>query len=433
MAAEPPTILCTGDLHLGRHPTRIPAENDGPSCSPKRVWRRVVDTAVQEQVTAVLLSGDIIDRENRYFEAYGAFEAGASRLDDAGIETLVVTGNHDAESLPDLVDSLDLPHLTLLGEGQTWERHTVTRDGEPLFHVDGWSFAQRHVLSSPLRDYEPEPVEEPVIGLLHADFNGHDSDYAPVQRSEFEATTVDTWVLGHIHEPGVRIDSDPCVFYPGSPQPLDPGELGEHGPWTLRLGAAGVESPEKRPLASVCYGMVEVDVSNIETATQAPERIRTQVETELNGCDISALDVFVARIRLTGRTESHGDLLQRQAEIAGLEFRVGTVPVVIDRLEVATEPDIDLSSLSEGDSPVSYLAELLQVLESSDENEIEEFPELRAAALEASREVHAHRTYSSLRAAGRLEYPDEASAVSVLREQVRRLLHELRSQEGSNS
>ena len=431
MAAEPPTILCAGDLHLGRHPTRIPAEYDGPSCSPKRVWRRVVDTAVQEQATAVLLSGDILDRKNRYFEAYGAFETGASRLDDAGIDTLVVTGNHDAESLPDLVDSLDLPHLTLLGEGQTWERHTVTRDGETLFHVDGWSFAQSQVLSSPLRDYEPEPVEEPVIGLLHADFDGHDSDYAPVQRSEFEATTVDTWVLGHIHAPGVRIDSDPCVFYPGSPQPLDPGELGVHGAWTLRLGAAGIESPEKRPLASVCYDVVEVDVSDIETATQAPERIQTQVDTELDRRDTPELDVFVARVRLTGQTESHGDLLQRRAEIAELEFRVGTVSVVVEGLEVATEPDIDLSSLSKGDSPVSHLAELLLVLESSDE--MEEFPELRAAALEASREVHTHRTYSPLRAAGQLDHPDEATAVSVLREQVRLLLHELRSQEENES
>jgi DNA repair exonuclease SbcCD nuclease subunit len=432
MAAEPPTILCAGDLHLGRHPTRIPAEHDGPSCSPKGVWRRVVDTAVKQDVTAVLLSGDIIDQENRYFEAYGAFENGASRLDEAGIETLVVTGNHDAESLPDLVESLDIPHLRLLGKEQTWERHTVTRDGEPLFHVDGWSFAQRHVLSSPLRDYDPEPAEEPVIGLLHADFDGRGSEYAPVQRSEFEATTVDTWVLGHIHAPGVQIDADPCVFYPGSLQPLDPGESGVHGAWTLRLDASGVTSPKQQPLASVCYDTVEVDVSDIETATQAPERIQTRVKAELDGRDTSALDVFVARVHLTGRTESHGDLLQRRVKmVEDLQFRVETVPIVVEKLEVATEPDVDLSSLADGDSPVAYLAELLLTLEGGDETE--SFSELRTAALEATREVHTHGTYSPLHAAGRLEHPDESTATAVLREQARVLLHELRSQEESIS
>ncbi len=112
-------ILCTGDLHLGRHPSRIPERLDGPAFSPKAVWRETVQQAIDCDVDAVVVTGDVADRENRYFEAYGAFERGAVRLDKAEIPTTTIAGNHDFDVLPRIVRDLDLDNLHLLGENGT--------------------------------------------------------------------------------------------------------------------------------------------------------------------------------------------------------------------------------------------------------------------------------------------------------------------------
>ena len=74
-------ILCLGDLHLGLLPSRLPAEViDSPEerrkASTAAVWLRAVEAAIDRRVGLVLLSGDVVDRDNRYFEAFGSARGG---------------------------------------------------------------------------------------------------------------------------------------------------------------------------------------------------------------------------------------------------------------------------------------------------------------------------------------------------------------------
>ena len=73
MSKEPLQLLCTGDVHLGRRPSRVPVEND--KLSVRRVWDRFVETALNREVDAAVLTGDIVDSENEMYEAYGALSA----------------------------------------------------------------------------------------------------------------------------------------------------------------------------------------------------------------------------------------------------------------------------------------------------------------------------------------------------------------------
>ena len=72
-------ILAVGDIHLGRTPSRLPAELAGRSrrYGPAAAWERTVAAAMQAKVQAVLLAGDVVDREDDFFEAYR--ETGAGR------------------------------------------------------------------------------------------------------------------------------------------------------------------------------------------------------------------------------------------------------------------------------------------------------------------------------------------------------------------
>ncbi|MFC7197728.1 hypothetical protein ACFQL4_28860 [Halosimplex aquaticum] len=40
--------------------------------SPKAVWLSTVQEAIDRDVDVVVIAGDVVDQENRYFEAYGA-------------------------------------------------------------------------------------------------------------------------------------------------------------------------------------------------------------------------------------------------------------------------------------------------------------------------------------------------------------------------
>lgn len=428
------TVLCTGDLHLGRHPTRIPGDIDGRQFSPKATWRSTVREAIDRAVDAVLVSGDVVDRENRFFEAYGPFEAGLARLDDADIPVVVVSGNHDFDVLPRLMDGLEFESVQFLGGDGTWERTAIEGNGDPLLYVDGWSFPDGRVLGSPLGDYDlSSPADAPSIGLLHGDLDTADSDYAPVRTAELVDSPPDAWVLGHVHGAEVHRRGDPFVLYPGSPQPLDPGERGCHGPWSITVGpAGGVVDAEQIPLASLRYDRLEVDVSHANDSTEVPaivsDRITNHVRDEVPR---GQLELLLARVRLTGRTGAHGELVDRRAAIEEqLSFAEGSLPVRVETLGVETRPDVDLEALAGGTSPAAYLAELLLTLDRGAAEA--EYRQLVTDARDALCRAHASSAYSELRREEGTDPPGDADAVETLERQATVLLDELvKQKEGS--
>ena len=78
-------FLCASHLHLGR---RIPGIPEHLNLDPARTstaaaWDHLVDAAIAEDVDAVLLGGNAIDRENRRFEPLGPLERGLTALERA--------------------------------------------------------------------------------------------------------------------------------------------------------------------------------------------------------------------------------------------------------------------------------------------------------------------------------------------------------------
>ena len=422
-------LLYTGDLHLGRHPSRIPDDLDGPELSPKAVWLSTVQEAIDQAVDAVVIAGDIVDQENRYFEAYGAFEDGINQLDEEGIPVVVVAGNHDYDALPDMIDNLDSDALQFLGRGGQWERWTLERDSEPVAHFDGWSFPSEHVFESPLAEYELSATNDaPQIGVLHADLDSRGSRYAPVLSSELRDTAADAWLLGHIHTPGIQIDSRPLAVYAGSPQPLDPGEQQAHGPWMITIPETGEVRTEQIPLASVRYDRVSVDVSGVDDPQEATavisEEIKAHVRAEL---DTRSLELSLVRVRLTGRTDAHSALVdQHRSMERDLGFREGSVSVRIESIDVDTRPAIDLEDLAEGDNAAAYLADFLLEIENGDPHET--YSEVVDDSLAAVRQAHSANAYNPLRRETELEDPDDADAIEHLEQQARVLLDTLLSQ-----
>lgn len=424
-------ILCLGDLHLGVRPSRLPPEVEARSASVAAVWRRAVDLALSEGVGLVLLSGDVVDRANRYFEAFGPLEEGLGRLADAGIDAVAVAGNHDFDVLPRLAGTVSGRRFRLLGEGGRWERFTwAEEDGRPLLHVDGWSFPARDVREDPVAGHDlPPPTDEaPVLGLVHGDLDQPASTNAPLSRDVLEACAggrISAWLLGHVHKPGpVELSRGRWALYPGSPQPLDPTETGSHGAWMLELADGRLSAPEPVPLGTLRWEALEVDLAGAGDADAARaaivEGVREAAEA-LAASGPGAPEHLLLRAALTGRTRAHDELGALLAEIqsgAPLELPAGDARARLVEVADRTRPALDLADLARGEGPPAVLAGLLLELEGEGASLASPHRRLLGEAEEALRGVHAARPYADLPgsapAAGDLRSRTAAAAWALL-------------------
>jgi DNA repair exonuclease SbcCD nuclease subunit len=353
-------ILCTGDIHLGRNPTRIPIDRvpDQTPYSTRAIWERIVALAIEEQVDALLISGDLVDHDNRFFEALGPVEAGIDRLADAGIPVVAVAGNHDYDVLPALADRYG-ERFRLLGRNQRWDRFTLRdADGRARLHIDGWSFASEHVTHDPLLTYALDRVSDaPVIGLLHTDVDQTSSRYAPTRLADLTASPVVAWLIGHVHAPSLRGGNGvPPVLYPGSPAPLDPGEPGVHGVWFLEIEPGESARFTFQSIAPLRYANISIDLSGVADANEAGTRIFDKLRADAESINTR---YTLYRIGLTGRTslgpERHGKFNDIRAQ--------HTDRWSIEQLLDLTRPEIDLDALALESSPPGAIARLLRSLQ----------------------------------------------------------------------
>lgn len=378
------TILFVGDMHIGVLPTHIPSSIgvEPVALGPSTAWKRVVQTAITRKVHAVALAGDLVDRNNALFEAYGFLVDGLDRLTEAGIPVLVVAGNHDTEILPRL--AARIPALKLLGPGGTWSSQIVPGDGDFAVRMTGWSFPRSHVTTSPLAVPAPDPdPRHPTFGLLHADLNQAGSQYAPVTSTELEATGYRAWFLGHIHAPGQPTASG-IPFYLGSLTPLHPGETGEHGPVLVSIDDRDHLEATRLPLAPLRWEsmILEVDGYLGDDPDQLLQFLLDQINrrTEALGEALEHTSALGFRLVLSGSLENPTPLRQALAQLTAAPENLVSNPsgviLFIDRIEDRLRQRLDLMTLAQSESPAGLLARRILVLE----GEVADIPGVADAA-----------------------------------------------------
>src|SRR6056297_25454 len=428
-------ILATADLHLGKQSSNVSKEL--PESSATYTLNRMVEYAIDEDIDALLLAGDVVDRDNRFFEAIGPVQKAFERLGEAGIPVVMVTGNHDYDVLPDIVRNQSYPHVHLLGEKGRWEAKTIdTRSGK--LQVIGWSFPNQYVTEDPLLLLSVKTLNLnpnlPTFGLLHGDLYDRKSQYAPLNLSDFPADGPHVWVIGHIHKPDVIRSQEPKVFYPGSPQALSAKEPGVHGPTLLSFDGSALQS-EQIPLSPVRYELIRLDVNGIENEsdfrTHLTQQMREFVQTHIG--ELEHVSHVVCDIELTGKHHSLNELDNWSHLADQLEQQPDSDTLITVRKVVnLAQPVVgNLKELAQQPTPPGLLAKLILELESdSDSGSSESIVQtLMSKQKEEINRANRSATYRPLsRFDNQVPDTDEASKEMLLRES-RQLLSELLSQQ----
>ena len=384
-------LLCVGDLHMGRVPgiPRTITEQTNLSLrelGPAAAWRAVVEYAsdLHPPIDAVVLTGDLIDKDKLYFESLGPLEEGLTRLAKHEIPVYSVGGNHDFQSASRAAGVLSL--LNLLGRDGKWECVSLGQTGISLL---GWSFPSAAVSVSPLETLRREilPTDSStVIGLLHCDLDATNSVYAPVSRAGLEDITTSAWLLGHIHKPHALGGVTRPIGYLGSVTGLDPTETGPRGPWLMEVDRTGAVSMNMVPLAPLRWEARDVSLDGL-TRAEDLDVLLTQFLKNLAeeiGGGLGEARAVGCRLRLTGRTACYSELPKVVQEASGVLWNsIGDVIYFVDKIDMASlRPAFDLEALQAGSDPPALLARMLwQINCETDEGKqfiIEAMPHLEA-------------------------------------------------------
>ena len=338
-------------------------------------FQNIVKLALQEEVDAVLIAGDIYDGSDKSLQAQLKFRRGLQELSDAGIDTFIVHGNHDP--LDGWSASLDWPERVHVFSGTQVERQPVIKNGIVKAHIHGISYPTRDVKENLALKFIRDDKQGFAIGLLHTNVGhqaGHD-DYAPCSMDDLVAGNMDYWALGHIHSFQVLRESSPAVVYSGNTQSRHMRETGEKGCCLVTLHKNASPVIQFIPTDVVRYVHDEVDLSGRISLEEVIHAVRAKCERLAD--QIKERDVFV-NLSLNGRTQVHselkrGDTLESLQEEIRTYFE-GRTPSVWLSLKLETDGLYDIESLRQGKD---FTADLITLF--GEEGRLETHPDLKEA------------------------------------------------------
>jgi DNA repair protein SbcD/Mre11 len=429
----PLKILVTSDIHLGKSSTGV--RGAGPETAVRHTWKKIVDTAISGSVDMVALAGDIVDRDDRYFEAVGQLQAGFDRLKQAGIEVIMIAGNHDFDVTTDIMAEGRFDHVTMLGANGTWE--VVTRQkGDLTVQFAGWSFPTQHFMQDPTTAFDRSAINplHPVIGLLHADVGNSESRYGPVDVASLAALPVNAWIIGHVHKPTL-LHRDPPIFYPGSPHALSAKEQGAHGPVILTVDDTGEIGITPLALSPVRYEAIKIDVTGAESEQQLRAGVTSAIteKSEQLKNELEAVSYLVYDVTLTG---THTKIKEVEAWLAPLSEtdagEIGRTTIQVRKLHFEIRPAVsDLRDLARQPSPAGQLADAIIALEEGRSTPF--IDALQQKWMEMVRNTGSALVYQPLRNAkpGAVRKGDQDAKAYLLNE-CNRLLGDLLAQQENN-
>jgi DNA repair exonuclease SbcCD nuclease subunit len=280
----------------------------------RTAFKRAVDCAIDEAVHAVLLAGDLFD-DDRLSVATEAFLVDqVERLDDASIDTIYVTGNHDPGGSGFRAAKIDWPDRFHYVDSRSPTSIELTGpEDEPQATVVAAGHVDAHEETNLAAQFPAANDDTPTIGLLHAhvtsatQVEAHDR-YAPCSVEDLRAPGYDYWALGHIHT-RQQVDEAANAWYPGNLQGRSPRETGARGGLLVTLDD-GPPDVDFRPFAPTRWEHLILDDLETADTVQALAQQATAAFAERAGT--AQATNWLLRLTLRGPCPMADDLASRE-------------------------------------------------------------------------------------------------------------------------
>lgn len=204
------------DVHLGMKPDQGCPWSEERTNELYQTFYDVIEYTEKEQIDLLLIAGDLFHRQptlseleniNYYFKKL------------TKTKVVMIAGNHDYVSPSSEYRGIQwADHVKML----SWEKLEHYYIEEWNTHIYGYSYEQQDVKENRLAQVTPICEDGIHIVLAH----GGDTTNNPLSKQWLQSMEFDYVALGHIHK-AERISER--VAYPGSLEPLNKTESGDHG------------------------------------------------------------------------------------------------------------------------------------------------------------------------------------------------------------
>jgi len=323
----------------------------------RRALENMVDLAIAEDVTFVLIAGDLYDGDWKDYNTGLYFISQMSKLREAHIPVYIVAGNHDAQSK--ITKTLRLPEGVRLFTDEKPETFILDNVGVALH---GQSFRSPAIKKNLAAKYPSALSGHFNIGVLHTCATGREGHepYAPCSIGDLQSKGYDYWALGHVHQREVVLE-DPLAVFPGNIQGRHVKETGPKGCMLVSIDDRGRAAADFRPLDVIRWFRLLLDVSGKDTAYDVIDATIASLQEILEQNDSMPI---AARVEVTGACPAHDELVSDPErwtnEIRSAAVDAGGGAIWIEKVKLRTEPPQDMKSLERAGGPV---AEMLRYLD----------------------------------------------------------------------
>jgi DNA repair exonuclease SbcCD nuclease subunit len=349
-------FIHAADIHLDS-PLRglsryesAPVESIRDAC--RRAFEKLVELAIEEKVSFVLLAGDLYDGDWKDYSTGIFLSRQMGRLGQHNISVFTVAGNHDAANR--MTKALDKPaNMTILSSRKV---ETIRLDDLAVV-IHGRSFGTQRVDENLAVGFAAAEKGMFNIGLLHTSLDGREGHavYAPCSVDNLRSKDYQYWALGHVHKQEF-VSEEPWIVFPGCIQGRHIREIGAKGCVLVTVEDGAVSAVEKCPLDVLRWVLCSVNLTDATDMREVLERVRKAIENERTSVDGRPI---VMRICLEGVTTisdeiaAYPERFEQQVKALGAE--IAGNDLWIERVENAAVGKLDLESALSDDSAFGKL------------------------------------------------------------------------------
>ena len=268
----------------------------------------LIEATIDSGAAFLIIAGDVFDGDWKDVTTGLFFARALGRLHRAGVPTILVKGNHDAESL--MSRALAYPESVRILPSSRAD--TLCFDALHVA-VHGRSFGSRKVPDDFVASYPARREGWFNIGILHTGLDGargHES-YAPCTVEDLRRFGYDYWALGHVHAAEI-VCRDPWIVYPGNTQGRSIRETGPKGAMRVTVEDGRVVDATPLFLDQARWANEIIDASGCEGFADALALVGESLARLHGAADGRPLAV---RLTLSGTTSAHLELVARQEAI----------------------------------------------------------------------------------------------------------------------
>jgi DNA repair exonuclease SbcCD nuclease subunit len=328
-------LIHTADLHLD---SQLSAHLDKDRAKMRRAeildtFRRMVAYAARENVSAILISGDLFDTKSVRKSTQSMVLSEVTG--HPGITFFYLRGNHDEDSFIESLEGKIPENLRLFGP--SWVSYECAED--PRVVITGAEFSEAHPELYTTLSLDPDRLN---IVMMHGQevSTGSRNDSDVIRMRELRYRNIDYLALGHVHSYREwPLDSRGTAVYPGCLEGRGFDEAGTKGFMLLETQEGSREIRRIFvPFSKRTLFRVETDLTGVESTGEAVRRMEEAI-TELSVPSDSMVEVVFKGSR---NAEDEFDPMEAEAALSGRFF--------FSRVKDETKLSVDYASYEKDES-----------------------------------------------------------------------------------